>query len=84
MKKTTPTEGIVIGTNNMPKLPNGLTIEQIMDGVERSSVGTDNVGFCIECGKEADGCEPDARKYECEACGKHAVYGAEELLIMFG
>lgn len=41
----------------------------------------DNSGWCIECGEEAYGVEPDARGYECEACGKHAVYGAEELLV---
>ncbi len=39
-------------------------------------------GFCIVCGFEQGGCEPDARKYECEDCGAHSVYGAEELLIM--
>jgi hypothetical protein len=42
----------------------------------------DNPGICIACGADADGCEPDARKYKCEACGERAVYGAEELLIM--
>ena len=42
----------------------------------------DNEGFCIACGEEAYGVEPDARKYECESCGKPKVYGAEELLIM--
>jgi hypothetical protein len=39
-------------------------------------------GFCLACGAEAsDGCEPDAEQYECESCGEHAVYGAEEILI---
>jgi DNA-directed RNA polymerase subunit RPC12/RpoP len=38
-------------------------------------------GFCIECGDQAEGVEPDARRYRCEACGAHAVYGVEELLI---
>ena len=37
-------------------------------------------------GSEASfrGCQlmPRARKYECEACGERAVYGAEELLLM--
>jgi hypothetical protein len=27
------------------------------------------------------GVEPDARNYECEACGERAVYGAQELLF---
>jgi len=39
-------------------------------------------GYCIYCGEEAYGVEPDARKYECEACGKEGVYGLEEMLLM--
>lgn len=27
------------------------------------------------------GCEPDARRYECEECGERGVYGTEELLL---
>ena len=38
-------------------------------------------GFCIACGDQADGVEPDAIRYRCESCGANAVYGAEELLI---
>lgn len=39
-------------------------------------------GVCIACGKEVRGVEPDARRYECEKCGKDKVYGAEELVLM--
>ena len=39
-------------------------------------------GFCVQCGAEKDGCEPDARKYKCDACGQMSVYGAEELVVM--
>lgn len=40
-------------------------------------------GFCTACGEwTGGGCEPDARKYECEMCGEHAVYGAEEMMVM--
>ncbi len=39
-------------------------------------------GFCLACGAEAFGVEPDARKYTCEDCGAPKVYGAAELLIM--
>lgn len=38
-------------------------------------------GLCIECGDQAYGVEPDARRYRCESCGANAVYGVEELLI---
>jgi len=39
-------------------------------------------GWCLACGEEAFGVEPDARRYECECCGKRAVYGADEALLM--
>lgn len=44
----------------------------------------DNIGFCLACGEEAYGVEPDARRYECECCGERKVYGAEEVLMMIG
>jgi hypothetical protein len=49
--------------------------------VDRQMTTLDNPGFCIACGEEADGCEPDARGYECEYCGERRVYGAAELLL---
>lgn len=57
-----------------------LTNAVIEDAARRSMFGTDNPGFCIECGAEVDGVEPDARGYSCDECGAAAVYGAEELL----
>ena len=41
-----------------------------------------NPGFCIKCGADHDGCEPDARNYKCDECGAFEVYGAEELMLM--
>ena len=58
-----------------------ITAERVTAAVEESMCGLDNPGFCIACGEDAEGVEPDARKYECECCGKRAVYGAEELLF---
>jgi hypothetical protein len=52
------------------------TLEQIMQASD------DQCGFCLACGAEADGVEPDARKYACEACGNKLVYGAEEIAMM--
>ena len=54
-----------------------VTLEQVVNAVSTD----DNLGFCLACGAEAYGVEPDARKYECESCGERKVYGAEELLI---
>lgn len=42
----------------------------------------DNIGFCLACGAECSGIEPDARRSHCESCGAAKVYGAEELLLM--
>ena len=39
-------------------------------------------GFCLACGAMQECCEPDARKYRCDNCGKSEVYGTEELLLM--
>jgi hypothetical protein len=39
-------------------------------------------GFCLACGFEQGGCEPDARRYECEACGEKQVFGPHEILFM--
>ena len=63
------------------KLHPSLTVDRIVDAVERSNTTLDNPGFCIACGQENEGCEPDARKAACDFCGEKAVYGAEELLI---
>lgn len=66
------------------KIHPSLTAERVTDAVERMLSSLDNPGFCIACGEEQDGCEPDARQYECESCGERAVYGAEELLMTVG
>jgi hypothetical protein len=55
-----------------------VTLQQVLKAIEAD----DNLGFCLACGAEAYCVEPDARKYECESCGEHKVYGAEELLLM--
>lgn len=65
------------------KLHPSITEERVAAAVQRQMTELDNPGFCIACGSEADGCEPDAREYECETCGKRKVYGAEELLFCF-
>lgn len=58
-------------------------IQQFRPVVSESELYQDrNVGFCLACGSEQDGCEPDARKYTCDSCGKPKVYGLEELAVM--
>jgi predicted RNA-binding Zn-ribbon protein involved in translation (DUF1610 family) len=61
------------------RMHRSITLDRITDAVERSHSALDDPGFCVACGHEVDGVEPDARKYTCEGCGEDAVYGAEEL-----
>jgi len=56
-----------------------LTRSRILAAVEADS----GIGFCLACGAERDGCEPDAQNYECESCGEHRVFGAEELMLRY-
>jgi hypothetical protein len=62
-------------------LHESITAERVCELVEESMMDCTNPGICAACGEEADGCEPDARGYKCEACGAPSVYGAEELLM---
>ena len=57
-----------------------LQLDEVLEAAEMDG----NIGFCIACGEQAFDVEPDARKYECESCGEHKVYGAEELLLSWG
>jgi hypothetical protein len=52
------------------------TLEQVV------AADDDQAGFCLACGFEQGGCEPDARRYACESCGEKQVYGASELVFM--
>jgi hypothetical protein len=59
-----------------------ITQDRVVDAIRRQHSTLDNPGFCLACGEEADGCEPDARHYRCDSCGLLAVFGADEILLM--
>ena len=61
-----------------------ITAKRVLAAVKRSMCGNGFPGFCLACGADAEGVEPDARRYECEDCGAHKVFGAEEVLMMVG
>ncbi len=63
------------------KMHKSITRSRVLSAVERGMTSLDNPGLCVFCGEDADGCEPDARRYECECCGERGVYGAEEILM---
>jgi hypothetical protein len=50
-----------------------ITAERVLDAVEGALTSLDDPGFCLACGARAEGCEPDARQYECESCGAAAA-----------
>ena len=56
-----------------------LNIDDVIAAAENEE---EYIGFCLACGDEAYGVEPDARRYECESCGEQKVYGAQEILLM--
>jgi hypothetical protein len=58
-----------------------LDMNRVVEAVEEQMTSLYNPGFCLKCGYEQDGCEPDAEGYECENCGEHSVSGAENCLF---
>jgi hypothetical protein len=58
-----------------------IAAKRVCKAVERETSSLDNPGFCIACGVDVEGVEPDARRYECESCGEPRVYGAQQLLF---
>ena len=66
------------------KMHKSITEQRVIGAVKRRQTTLDNPGFCVACGGEGEGCEPDMRESECESCGEHKVYGAEELFCEMG
>jgi hypothetical protein len=58
-----------------------LTDKKLLDAVKRRRTSLDDPGFCLACGAEAHGVDPDARGYVCQSCEAPQVYGIEEMLL---
>lgn len=52
------------------------------DDVMAAAAGDESTGWCLACGAEQSGCEPDMRRGTCDSCQAAKVYGAEELILM--
>jgi hypothetical protein len=63
------------------EIHSSVTLKRVMDAANRRRTTLDDPGFCLHCGADAEGVEPDAQEYECEICGETSVYGAEEILM---
>lgn len=61
------------------KLPSKITAQLIIDAISNDL----NNGYCLLCGAEHDGVEPDAHGYQCDECGSHSVTGAEDIMLIY-
>lgn len=59
-----------------------LNFKLVYKAAQKAEKGLSSPGWCVKCGKEHKGVEPDARKDPCAKCGSASVYGAEELMMM--
>jgi len=73
---------MVISSGRLFEVHESITTKRVLSACEAAAVGLDNPGFCLSCGSDADGVEPDAEGHICEGCGESAVMGAENALIM--
>ena len=64
------------------KIHESITQDRVIEVIEDAMVNLENPGFCLACGEDAYGCEPDARNYQCEYCNAMQVFGAEEVMFM--
>lgn len=60
-----------------------VTLERVLGLHNRRATTLDDPGICLACGAEAEGVEPDACNYACEACGEAQVLGCEEAVLLF-
>ena len=63
-------------------LHKSITLERVEAAVKDSLFDLANPGFCLACGEDAEGVEPDARHYTCAVCEASEVFGAEEVLVL--
>lgn len=61
-----------------------ISIERIIEAIESSMIDLEMPGFCMACGADAYGIDPDADSLACEDCDAMAVCGAEYALILIG
>ena len=39
------------------------------------------IGFCVDCGCDSEGCEPDLCRGKCPSCGQHQLYGIQQIML---
>jgi predicted amidophosphoribosyltransferase len=64
------------------KIHPSITVDRVTQAVENQQISLDDPGFCLACGADADGCEPDGEGLICNECKQPQVYGAEQVLLL--
>ncbi len=60
----------------------GETVTRFIPRVQPGDcMANDNEGLCLLCGNTQSGVEPDAERYQCEACGQRSVYGLDQFVL---
>jgi hypothetical protein len=59
-----------------------ITEDVILVASMRRVTDLEDPGFCLICGNEAGGVEPDAQHLTCGACGAEQVFGVDDLLMV--
>ncbi len=54
-----------------------------LEGLEESLLVDGTEGYCVVCGDQQNGVEPDAREYHCFECELDSVFGVEQIIIEF-
>lgn len=72
------------GADDMKEVSRNITVEMVEDALESSVFDTDYISYCILCGAEHQGFEPDTRGAICDHCNDEAVYSVEELVLWVG
>jgi hypothetical protein len=66
------------------EIHSSLSFDRVFSAAQDSMFGMGTTGFCLACGSDQEGCEPDMKNGKCEACEERKIMGAEDLLIMLG
>ena len=58
-----------------------ITEDRVLEACESAAFDLSYPGFCLDCGADADGGEPDAERALGAAGGESAVMGADNVLL---
>jgi hypothetical protein len=66
----------------MPPIHPSITMDLVLEAMDRSPSETDALGFCLACGESVREIATSTRRETCGFCGCPAVFGAEEIMFI--